>query len=420
MKIAFMAYDKPHYFGGPIVNARRLLPELQRRGHDIHAIIFYDRESPTTPYLRAQGITCHSIERPIYVEDQIAWILKTLRRINPDIFVPNIFVSGWYAAKWVQAAGIPAIAAHRSDDPYYWGMVQEFVVGAPEWAISGLVCVSHHIKAQVEKLQPQHTRLCMIPSGVPIPQEPSPQTGPLKIVYVGRLYQPQKRIHETLEACIQVAQQLPEVTITLIGEGPERPALERRVQQVNLSEAIHFTGPIPNEALHAELVKHHVLVLLSDYEGTPGAVMDGMACGLVPVCSQVIGGFTELVIPEQTGLLVGDRGPSFLQAIQRLAQAPELRQRLAENARTHIRQHYSLAFAVDQWETLCQQLRLQSLPKQPLVYPDTYHLPPVRPELAHQDKRQPKSKLVHCLILFYISARRYIGAFKREYFRRNK
>lgn len=37
MKIAFMAYDRPNYFGGPITNARRLLPELVKRGHEIHA-----------------------------------------------------------------------------------------------------------------------------------------------------------------------------------------------------------------------------------------------------------------------------------------------------------------------------------------------------------------------------------------------
>jgi glycosyltransferase involved in cell wall biosynthesis len=57
-----------------------------------------------------------------------------------------------------------------------------------------------------------------------------------------------------------------------------------------------------------QLIEHNILILLSDYEGTPGAVMDGMACGLVPVCTDISGGVQELVIPDQTGLLVRDRG----------------------------------------------------------------------------------------------------------------
>lgn len=208
MKIAFMAYDKPHYFGGPITNARRLLPELQKRGHQVHAMIFYHGgDAPTARYLKSQGVQCHLVPYPHYTEPQIAWILKQLKEIKPDIFVPNIFVPGWYAAKWTQAAGIPAIAALRSDDDYHWGMVNEFVVGQPEWSVAGLVCVSHYLKERVEQLTPQRTKLCMIPSGVPIPEQSSSQTEPLKIAYVGRLVQEQKRIRDTLEALISLSKE---------------------------------------------------------------------------------------------------------------------------------------------------------------------------------------------------------------------
>lgn len=156
MKIAFMAYDKPNYYGGPITNARRLLPELQKRGHDVHAMIFFHGgDAPTARYLESKGVTCHLIRKPRYTHQEITWILEQLQQINPDVFVPNIFVSGYYAGKWTQKAGIPAIAAHRSNDEFHWQMVNEFVVGDPQWAVAGLVCVDHQLKEKVKQLNPQ-------------------------------------------------------------------------------------------------------------------------------------------------------------------------------------------------------------------------------------------------------------------------
>jgi len=389
MKIAFMAYDQPNYYGGPTTNARRLLPALKQRGHDVHAMIFYHRDAPTARYLQTQGIPCHTIERPTHTEDQITWILRTLQRIQPDIFVPNIFVSGWYAARWAQQAGIPSIATHRSDDPYHWAMVDTFVTGAADWAMAGLVCVSQSLQTAVADRQPTHTQLCTIPSGVPIPPQPSPQTNPMGLVYVGRLTQPQKRIRDTLAVFIRAAQRWPHLTIHIIGAGDERPHLHSRIAAANLAHRIHLRDPIPSEQLHAELVQHSALVLLSDYEGTPGAVMDAMACGLVPICLDIGGGVSELVIPGRTGLLVTDRQHSVDQAIDTLYGDPALRTRLARQGRAHIMNYYSVQTAAQRWEAFCQQLVAQSPPRQPLPLPSRYDLPPVVPGLAQQDSRKP-------------------------------
>lgn len=393
MKIAFMAYDRPNYFGGPITNARRLLPELQRRGHEIHAMIFYDYgDSPTARYLEKQGIQCHLLARPFYTETQIKWILKQLREIQPDIFVPNIFVSGWYAARWVQQAGIPSIAAFRSDDAYHWGMIHEFVVGDSEWAVAGLVCVSDYLKQKVEVLNPQNTKLCVIPSGVPVPSQQSSQTGTaLKLVYVGRLVQQQKRINDVVEAIIRVLKLIPEATATIIGEGNQRGYLETLVNESGLSHRITFTGTIPSENLYQHLIQHHVLVLLSDYEGTPGAVMDGMACGLVPVCLDIPGGVRELVIQEKTGLLVSDRTQSFEKAIQQLCNNQQWRIKLATEARKHILQRYSLTIACDRWENLFYELLENRQPRFKIEVPKKFNLPTVRPGLDSQDYRQSLS-----------------------------
>lgn len=394
MKIAFIAYDKPDYHGGPIVNARRILPELQNRGHEVHALILYQQgHSPTAAYLQKRGVTVHTQEWLPYTEQNIDSILSVLIKIHPDVFVPNLSVAGWFAARWAREAAIPTIAAHRSDDPYHWNMIDEFVCGSEKWAVSGLVCVSQYIYSQVKERNPQFTKLRVIPSGVPVPPTVAEQSNvPLRIVYVGRLVQQQKRVYELIDALVGVIQILPESSATLIGTAAE-PSVQRKIEQKILDSGvagrIHCAGSISPEKLHKKLLSYHVLVLLSDYEGTPGAVMDGMSCGLVPVCLNIPGGVQDLVIHEQTGLLVDNRKSSFIDAICRLNEDLPLRQRLSNNARAHIENHFSLSITADRWEQFFDDLLLDVSRKKVIEYPKRFNLPPVRQALAREDRRQP-------------------------------
>jgi len=51
MRISFMAYDRPAYTGGPIINARRILPELVKRGYDVQALLGYHQDFPNADFL---------------------------------------------------------------------------------------------------------------------------------------------------------------------------------------------------------------------------------------------------------------------------------------------------------------------------------------------------------------------------------
>ena len=388
MKILFIFYDSPNNYGGPIVNARRLLPELRKHGFDVHCLIFYlEGDAPSAAYLKQKGVHCHLQIYGRYTEKQITWILQKVFEIQPDIFVPNLSVAGWFAARWVRESGIPTIACQRSDDTYHWAMVDEFVTGDPKWAVSGLVCVNEDLRQRVADREPKHTKLCVIPSGVPIPEHRSSQDGPLKLVYVGRLVQPAKRVIELVDSLALTLHAHPEMTADLIGEGPERTVIEKRIAHFRLQERLRLKGTLPSEEIQASLGKYHVLVLLSDFEGTPGAVMDGMAAGLVPVCLNIRGGIRELVTHEHTGLLVGDRGPAFTDAIHRLATDASLRRRLSENARNHVAQNFSLKIAVKRWKGFCGELMRAELDRKPLLRPKVFALPPPQPGLDREDRR---------------------------------
>lgn len=365
------------------------MPELKLRGHDIHCLLFcMGEDAPSARYLQACGVSCYVHPYADSTENKISWILKKVSLVSPDVFVPNLSVAGWFAARWVRESGIPTIACHRSDDQYHWAMVDEFVLGEKQWAVSGLVCVSEHLRRSVSEKTPEHTKLCVIPSGVPVSNFSCRHDGPLKLVYVGRMVQQQKRILDLVDALAFVMDSLPDVTATLYGDGPERMSVEMRVRELGLSGRINVAGVCPSEEIQSQLVQHHVLVLLSDYEGTPGAVMDAMACGVVPVCLDIKGGVRDLVIDRYTGLLVKDRMHDFLTAIKLLSQNIDLRKAMALNAKQHITEGFSLMRAAGLWEGFCEELLVSAPHRRLLTVPRKFKLPAVKSGLAREDFRK--------------------------------
>jgi glycosyltransferase involved in cell wall biosynthesis len=237
--------------------------------------------------------------------------------------------------------------------------------------------------------RPKKTIVKTIPSGVPIPSRVADPTGPLRIVYAGRLEERQKRIGATVSALIDSMARHPELTVKIIGEGSHLPSVQRQVAESGYKNRFQLTGYIPPQDLHNEILDGNVFVLLSDFEGLPGGVMDAMACGLVPVCSDIPGGVRELVVHEQTGLLITDRENSFQAAISRLNAEPQLRTRLSANARKHIEQGFSLTIVADRWEELFRQAMAASGPRLPISFPKRILLPEPYAGIAREDIRRP-------------------------------
>src|SRR5262249_31927496 len=155
---------------------------------------------------------------------------------------------------------------------------------------------------------------CVIPSGVPLPHVRAEQTGPLDLIYVGRLENRQKRIDVVLDRLVRAVVSGAARRASIVGTGSQRLALERRIAELGLEGRIRLTGHVDPDRLPEVLVQHHVAVLFSAYEGTPGALMDAMACGLIPVVTPIPGGTRELVEDQRTGLIIDHSDESLLGA----------------------------------------------------------------------------------------------------------
>ena len=161
---------------------------------------------------------------------------------------------------------------------------------------------------------------------------------------VGRLAD-QKALDVLLDAAPRLLADDPGTRLLIVGDGPLRPALERRARRLGIGDAVAFVGhqadPVPAYSAM------DVFVLPSRYEGFGIVFLEAMALG-VPVVGTRVVGSEDAVVDGVTGLLVpcGD-APALAAAVLRLFSDCRLRERLrAEGARKVARDHTKEEMAV--------------------------------------------------------------------------
>ncbi len=153
---------------------------------------------------------------------------------------------------------------------------------------------------------------------------------PPLIGFVGRLV-PIKVPHLFLEAAVQILERVPRAQFVIAGGGELRAELEAIALRPPLAGHVHFLGWRDNPAaIFADL---DVLMLTSDNEGMPTAIIEAMAAG-VPVVATRAGGVPGLVEHGVTGLLAPKRDARALaQACLALLEDRALARRMGEAAR---------------------------------------------------------------------------------------
>jgi glycosyltransferase involved in cell wall biosynthesis len=125
---------------------------------------------------------------------------------------------------------------------------------------------------------------------------------------------------------------VPEVTLTVAGDGPDRGALERRASELGLVERVRFLGPLPREGVLRLFGAADASLLPSAWENFPHTVVEALAVG-TPVIASAVGGVPEVVRDGENGLLVPPGNPDALAAaIRRFFAGDELRRTLADAA----------------------------------------------------------------------------------------
>jgi colanic acid/amylovoran biosynthesis glycosyltransferase len=161
---------------------------------------------------------------------------------------------------------------------------------------------------------------------------------PLRVLCVSRLVLG-KGLTLLLEA---LASEELDAELVLVGDGPERGAIEECARRLGLDGRVELTGAVGQDEIRSHYAEADVFCLPSFAEGVPVVLMDAMASGL-PVVVTRITGIPELVDDGESGILVRPaRADDLADALVRLAGSPELRRSMGEAGRRRVAADYDL------------------------------------------------------------------------------
>jgi glycosyltransferase involved in cell wall biosynthesis len=170
----------------------------------------------------------------------------------------------------------------------------------------------------------------------------APQTVTIGVICA---FRPVKDLLTLVDAFHRIRDIRPGLRLVMVGEGPLREPVERRIRALNLDDQCRLepaTHDVPGW-----LRRMDIFVLPSRSEGLSNALMEAMAAGCAPVASRV-GGNPELLDGERTGLLFQPGNDADLaECLLRLVLDDALRRSIAQAASDRVRRDFTLRAAAD-------------------------------------------------------------------------
>jgi glycosyltransferase involved in cell wall biosynthesis len=367
--------------GGAQTMLTKLLSQLDASRWENHVIALIENQTPLADQIQERGIPVVSAGLPhgLPTVRGALRLVRTIRQINPDVVQTWLFHSdllGGLAAKWVSRSL-----------PVAWNIRRAALVKGVDRRttfLTAAICarLSHRLPNRVIVNShdgcTQHTangyceeRMCVIPNGFDknrfvesltekerIRRELQLSEKSLLVGLVGR-YHAQKDHCGFLDAARLILSELPDTHFLLCGNDitQDNAELWRNVKATDASSHFHLLGcrqDMPSIQASLDLA-----TLSSVDEGFPNAIGEAMACG-VPCVVTDVGGSGELV--GGTGQVIPPRDPSaFAHAclsILRMS-APD-RQRLGQQARRRIVDHFSLDIVAQHYTDLWDQMIAES------------------------------------------------------------
>ena len=178
------------------------------------------------------------------------------------------------------------------------------------------------------------------------------------VVFVGRITR-QKGVPDLLRAAASFH---PDAQLVLCAGAPDTPEIGQEVRDLVTALQAERTGVIwieqmlPPEQLRQILSAATVFVCPSVYEPFGLVNLEAMACGTA-VVGTAVGGIPEIIVAEETGLLVPPSDPGAMaDAVNRLVRDPELAARMGAAGRTRVEDHFTWAAVAVQTANLYQSL----------------------------------------------------------------
>jgi glycosyltransferase involved in cell wall biosynthesis len=328
--------------GGIEMQSHDLARELQRAGHEVVVI------TPTPGPTIVDGVRVQRIDEPLLPFD-IPFTRKAFRAVGSLLRSERVDVAHfqggiaspmtYIAARAAQRAGVPSVITLHC----VWGYAApgfallDRATGWGSWPVV-LSAVSDVAAEPIRRIAgPQHPVL-VLPNGISNDAwriEPAPRSpGRVTLVSVMRLA-PRKRPMHMLKMVRRVVDQIPaaiDLKVVIIGEGPERPQLEKYMRSNGLTEVVELVGRRSRDEIRKIFATADVFVAPANLESFGIAALEGRCAGL-PVVAKARTGIREFITHEREGLLATSDDDMVVQ-LTRIISDHEFRTTMAEHNRT--------------------------------------------------------------------------------------
>ena len=351
MRIGMMADTYKPYVSG-VTNYIELNKRyLENNGSEVYVFTFSepDHEGDEERVIRSPGLPL--ADTGFFLSLKHSREAKSLLQSMDVVHVHHPFLSGRLALHYCNSAQIPIIFTNHTR---YDLLAQAYIPMLPEEISDGLlqaympsfceavdlvVSPSQGMEKVLRELDVE-TPIEIVPNGVELTRffqaEPLFRADygfgedDILLIYTGRLA-PEKNLDFLLLAFAGVAQAVENVQLLLVGDGPIKEDLEKLVRDIQMTDAVQFTGLIPYEKLPGYLAMCDVFVIASIAEVHPLSVIEAMGTGL-PVMGIHSPGVGDTVEDGKTGFLSNKNLPAFTAKLTRLCLQIQLRQKMGRAA----------------------------------------------------------------------------------------
>jgi glycosyltransferase involved in cell wall biosynthesis len=315
---------------GDLATARTVVRQPRRAQRDGIPVDYLRYFSPPRP-----------LSYPTWGAWAAPWLRRAMRRIRRDF--PFDLVHAHYA--------VPAGDAVRRADPrvpvvvsVHGGDVLGDHADAPQVAAALgharlVLANSAGTARRCDARGARRTRVVHL--GADIPAQPRPAPATPTIVTVGNLIA-RKRHTDVIDAVARLRDRVPELVYLIVGDGPERGALERRAAQADLAGRVRFLGRLAPDAALDAAGDATLMVMPSTEEAFGVAYVEAMAAGVPAIGSRGEDGPMEIAAAGPGIELVSARDPAALaEMIGAMIDDPERLRRLRRSARETVQRAFA-------------------------------------------------------------------------------
>ncbi len=347
---------------------------LAQRGFEVTICTTLENEDPWLPAFAEFTPDVFSLHRIARPADHPALVRHLVESRRPDAVLISNSEFGYRLLPYLRAhCPGPAYLDYNHMEEEYWNNGGHPRSGAGWQSLLDLSVVSSdHLRGWMASRGAERERIEVCYTSIdadawrPMPDERrrirrelGVSDGQCLILFSGRLCA-QKQPRVLAGAIKRLAARTSAFVAIVVGDGEDRPWLERFIETNGLGDRLRLLGERPADEMPAINAACDVFFLPSQWEGIALSVYEAMATGLT-VVGAVVGGQAELVTPD-TGILIEkgteeEEAERYADALERLVRDPAARARMGSAARERVRERFRLEDAGDRMVELFELAR---------------------------------------------------------------